>query len=151
MMPKQHAAISAGWGALGWAWSGTIAALGSSVLVGVALDFDHAVDYAYYRLSGEQHRLLLPLHAYEWAIPLWLITRFLGGHRLAWATVGSFLLHLLADQWENKTKPGTYFITYRLLKGFRLEALSRDPEAALTGREDDMAALKRLFGIKKRA
>ena len=146
MMPKQHIAISAGWGLLAWAWSGSAVALGSSLLVGVGLDLDHAVDYAYHRFSGGRHKLLLLFHAYEWAVPLWLLVRHWGNSRLAWSAVGAFLLHLLADQWENATRPGAYFITYRLIKGFSLGALSRDPVAALRGREEDIAKLKRLLG-----
>ena len=111
MMPKQHIAISAGWGLLAWARSDSVVALGLSLLVGVGLDLDHTVDYAYYRFSG-RHRLLLPFHAYEWAVPLWLLVHHWGSSRLAWTTVVAFLLHLLADQWENTTRLGAYFITY---------------------------------------
>ena len=147
MMPKRHIAISVAWGLLGWAWSGSVVAVGSSLLAGAGIDLDHAVDYAYHRLSRGRHKFLLPFHAYEWAVPLWLLVHRWGNNRLAWVTVGAFLLHLLADQWENATQPGAYFITYRLIKGFRLEALSRDPAAALRGREEDIATLRQFLGM----
>ncbi len=149
MMPPQHAAISIGVGLLGWWWSGKPAALPASVAVGVLIDLDHAVDYACYAFTGE-HRLLLPLHGYELALPLWWIsTRWLGPKASA-AVVASYLLHLVTDEHSNQTKPGTYSLLLRARKSFRLEALSRNPAAGIQGRQDDLVALQRIVGRLRR-
>lgn len=143
MMPKQHAALSLGVGLLGWWWSDKPAALPACLAVGVLIDLDHAADYAWYAATGE-HRLLLPLHGYELGLPLaWISARRLGP-KAAGAVVASYLLHLVIDEQSNQTRPGTYSLLWRARHCFRLENLSRNPAAGIQGRNDDLAALRRV-------
>ena len=149
MMPPQHAAISLGVGLLGWLWSGKPAAVPASLATGVLIDLDHAADYAWYAATGE-HRLLLPLHGYELALPLgWISARWLGP-KAAGAVVASYLLHLVIDEQSNQTRPGTYSLLSRVRQRFRLEALSRNPAAGIQGRNDDLAVLQRIAGRLRR-
>jgi len=143
MMPGRHAVMSLGVGLLGWWWSRSPAALPASLAVGTLVDLDHIADYAWYVLRNE-HRLILPLHGYELAFPLWWAANRFLGRRAAIAIVTSYALHLLSDELENCTKPGACSLTWRMVKGFRLEALSRDPLAGIQGRQEDLDGLKRL-------
>jgi hypothetical protein len=118
-------------------------ALPTSLLVGTVIDLDHTTDYAWYALTGD-HRLILPLHGYEVAFPLWLVGRHFLGSRAAAAVVASYWMHLLSDELENQTTPGAYWLIRRLEVGFRFEALSRNPVAAVRGRQEDMDKLRRL-------
>lgn len=143
MMPPQHAAISFGVGMLGWLWSGKAITLPASLAAGVLIDLDHAADYAWYAATGE-HRLFLPLHGYELALPLGLISARRFGVKAASAVVASYLLHLLIDEQSNQTRPGTYSLFVRARRRFRLEDLSRNPSAGIQGRHDDLVALRRI-------
>ncbi|MBE9508670.1 MAG: hypothetical protein IMY86_11550 [Chloroflexi bacterium] len=143
MMPGRHATVSLGVGLLGWWWSRSPATLPLSLVVGTLVDLDHVADYLWYALVKE-HRLILPLHAYELAFPLWWTVRQHLGQRAAIVVVASYLLHLLSDELENRTKPGACSLIWRLVNGFRIESLSRDPVAGMQGRREDLDRLKRL-------
>ena len=143
MMPGRHAKLSLGVGLLGWWWSRLPAALPLSLVVGTLVDLDHIADYAWHALMQE-HRLILPLHSYELAFPLWWIVKQSQGQRVAVVVVASYLLHLVSDELENRTRPGTYSLVWRLINGFRIESLSRDPAAGIQGRQEDVDNLKRV-------
>lgn len=143
MLPHKHVLISAAVGALGWWRSGQPAAFVAALAAGTLPDSDHAVDYLYLRYSGE-HRLILPLHGYEYGLiggALALAT----GSRIGQAAAASYLIHLLADQWENRTHRLGYSLLFRARHRFRIEEISSVPEAAIRGREDDLRLLSRLF------
>lgn len=141
MMPRQHAALSLGVGLLGLLWSGKPAVVPASLVAGILVDIDHVADYAWYSATGE-HRLLLPLHGYELALPLgWLMSRWLGPRAAITVTL-AYLLHLITDERCNLTRPGTYSLLWRVRHSFRLDALSRDPKAGIQGRLDDMVLLR---------
>lgn len=144
MMPGPHAAVSLAVGLLGWRRSRALVAIPLSLATGLLIDLDHAADYAWYTWRQE-HRLILPLHGYEFALLLWLLVRRCLGSELAAVSTISYLLHLLSDEIGNQTKPGTYVLTWRLLNGFRLECMSRDPAAGIRGRQEDFDKLGRFF------
>jgi hypothetical protein len=148
MLPHKHLAISTAIGAVAWWHLGTPNALGVALAAGVLPDLDHAVDYAYYHWRGE-HRLILPLHGYEYAIVAAALAFAQQDPIIGVATI-SYLIHLLADQAENRTKRLGYSLLYRAWYGFRLSRISTVPEAAARGREDDLQMLRRLpqrFGL----
>jgi hypothetical protein len=145
MMPERHALVSLGIGLLGWRWSRSVAILPVTLAVGTLVDLDHAADYAWHILSGGEHRLILPLHAYELALPLWWVARRTLGQRAAVAITASYCLHLLSDELENQTKPGTYSLLWRMVNSFRIERLSRDPVAGIQGRQEDVDRLRQLM------
>ena len=143
MLPHRHLFISTVVGIGGWVLCKDVRAIPASVASGTLADLDHCADYAWYGLFGE-HRLLLPLHGYEWALPLFLWSRKRWGNRMAWIITISYLVHLLADQVENQTKPLGYFFLYRLSKRFLLREISRSPVDGENGRLEDIEKLKHL-------
>lgn len=143
MLPHKHAAISAAVGAAGWWATGKPAAGLAALASGVLPDIDHIVDYSYYRWRGD-HRLILPLHAYEFAL-LGLALALLARHKILGIAVLSYLVHLLADQSENRTHKLGYSLLFRARSGFRIENISTVPEAAIRGRMEDIDLLKRIL------
>lgn len=127
----------------GWFITGDARSLPLALASGTLPDVDHGADYLWYALCKE-HRLLLPLHGYEWTLILFIWTFRRWGWGLATVITSSYLLHLLADQFENQTRPLGYFILFRLRKRFRLADISRDPVAGANGRMHDIEKLKHI-------
>ncbi|MEZ4683885.1 MAG: hypothetical protein R2932_57715 [Caldilineaceae bacterium] len=149
MLPHKHVAISTVVGAAGWwvtgDWRSGLAALGTGVLP----DLDHGVDYLYYYWR-RQHRLFLPLHGYEYAL-LGAVVAWRNSSAVWWVAVLSYLIHLCADQLENRTHLLGYSLLFRAWHRFRLEGISTMPEAAARGRMDDLHMLHRLLVRLKKA
>jgi hypothetical protein len=143
MLPHKHAIISAAIGAIGWWTTGDIRASIAAVAAGVLPDMDHIADYSYYRWRGV-HRLILPLHGYEYAI-VTAIAALLTHNRVLGLAAISYWVHLLADQMENHTHLLGYSLLFRARHKFRIEEISTVPEAAARGREDDMRSLQALL------
>jgi hypothetical protein len=143
MLPHKHLAISIAVGAAAWWHLQTPAAMGAALVGGVLPDLDHAVDYAYYHWRGK-HRLILPLHGYEYAVIAGLVA-LLRKEPLLGVAAAAYLIHLFADQAENRTKVLGYSVLYRAYQRFQLERISTVPEDAARGREDDFQMLARLF------
>jgi len=143
MLPHKHAIISAAIGAAGWWATGDIRAAIAAFAAGVFPDIDHIADYSYYRWRGD-HRLILPLHGYEYAA-LSAIAALLAHDRVLGVTTISYSVHLLADQMENHTHLLGYSLLFRAWHKFRIAEISTVPEAAARGREDDMRSLRTLF------
>lgn len=150
MLPHKHAIVSATIGSAAWVMSGDPTFLGAAVIAGVLPDVDHLADYAYLRRYGG-HRLILPLHGYEYAL-LGVVFALLSGNTLVSVATVSYLVHLLADQLENATRRPGYSLLFRAWYRFRIEAISTAPEAAKRGREDDVRRLQQLWlrGIGRR-
>jgi hypothetical protein len=142
VLPHKHFILSALIGAAGWWGTGTPAAGAAALAAGVLPDVDHIVDYAYYYWRRD-HRLIVPLHGYEFAI-LGTGIALLTGDALLGIAVLSYAMHLAADQAENRTHLLGYSLLYRALNRFRIESLSTVPEAAVRGRMADIKALERL-------
>ncbi|MEM7125152.1 MAG: hypothetical protein AAF702_02420 [Chloroflexota bacterium] len=143
MLPQRHLLLASVVGLGGWLATRDYRALPLSIAAGTLPDLDHGADYAWYAFFQE-HRLLLPLHGYEWAIPLWFFGRRRWGWRLATVITVSYLIHLLADQYENQTRPPGYFFFYRMSKRFLLSEISLNPVDGANGRLEDMEKLKSL-------
>lgn len=143
MLPHKHAIISAVVGAIGWWTTGEPAAWVAALSAGVLPDIDHMIDYSYYRWRGE-HRLILPLHGYEYAL-LGGVVALRTEDKVLGIAVLAYLIHLLADQAENRTHPLGYALLFRAWHRFRVEEISTVPEAAIRGRMADIDLLKRLL------
>jgi hypothetical protein len=143
MLPHKHAIISTAIGAIGWWMTKDIKAGVAAVAAGVLPDLDHIADYVYYRARGT-HRLILPLHGYEYAV-FGAIAALRADSRILGIAALSYLVHLLADQMENRTHPLGYFVLFRVWRRFRIEDISSVPEYAALGREEDMRLLTSLF------
>lgn len=147
MLPHKHALISATVGLIGWWTTGKPAACVAALTTGVLPDVDHLIDYSYYRWRGE-HRLILPLHGYEFAL-LGTIVALLEGNKILGIAVLSYFIHLLADQSENRTRKLGYALLFRAWYRFRVEDISTVPEAAIQGRMEDLDLLKSLLGRRQ--
>jgi hypothetical protein len=143
MLPHKHIAISVAVGAAAWWGTGDPVAGAASLATGVLPDVDHIIDYSYYRWRGE-HRLILPLHAYEFALLGTVIALLESNNILGWAVL-SYFIHLLADQSENRTHKLGYSLLFRAWHRFRIEDISTIPEAAIRGRMEDLELLKSLL------
>jgi len=143
MLPHKHAIISTMVGAVGWWATGEPAACVAALTTGVLPDVDHIIDYSYYRWRGD-HRLILPLHGYEFAI-LGTAVALLVGDEILGIAVLSYVIHLLADQSENRTRKLGYSLLFRTWYRFRIEDISTVPEAAIRGRMEDIDSLKSLL------
>ena len=143
MLPQKHALMSTAIGALGWLATGDSRAGIAALVAGVLPDVDHIVDYAYFRWSGI-HRLILPLHGYEYAA-LSAAAALAARNQVLGIASLSYLVHLLADQMENHTRLFGYSLLFRARHKFHIEAISTVPEAAARGREDDMRLLQSLL------
>lgn len=143
MLPHKHAIVSATIGVAGW-WTTRKPAAGVAALAaGVLPDVDHLIDYSYYRWRGE-HRLILPLHGYEFAL-LGAVVALRTGNKILGFAALSYLIHLLADQAENRTRLFGYSLLFRTWNHFRIDKLSTVPEAAIRGRMQDIEMLKSLL------
>jgi len=143
MLPHQHAIISGSVGALGWWWTGNPATCAVALATGILPDVDHIADYLYYRWRGT-HRLILPLHGYEYAFLGAGLALLTSNQGLGIASL-SYIIHLLADQMVNHTHKLGYSLLFRAWYRFRIEDISTIPEAAKQGRVEDMHQLKKLF------
>ena len=143
MLPQKHVIISTAIGAVGWWKTGDSRVCIAAIAAGVLADIDHIVDYSYYRWRGV-HRLILPLHGYEYAI-LGTLAALRAGNQVLGAATLSYTIHLLADQMENHTHVLGYSLLFRAGHKFRIEEISSVPEAAARGRENDMRSLRALL------
>jgi hypothetical protein len=143
MLPHKHIAISTLIGVVGWWGTGDSAAAVAAIVGGVLPDVDHVVDYSYYYWRRE-HRLILPLHGYEFAI-FGAGVGLLTGNIFLGIAVISYLIHLLSDQAENRTHILGYSLLFRVRHRFRIENISTMPDAAARGRVDDIRSLKKLL------
>lgn len=143
MLPHKHAIISATVGVIGW-WATRKPAAGVAALAtGVLPDIDHFIDYSYYRWRKE-HRLILPLHGYEFAL-LGTVLALLKGNKVLGIAALSYLIHLLADQTENRTRILGYSLLFRAWHRFRIEDISTVPTDAIRGRMEDINLLRQLL------
>ncbi len=124
MRPVAHLAISGAAGAIGWAVSGSPAAIGASVVAGVLVDLDHMVDYVRWYGLGKQDELLLLLHAWEWAAALLVLSVALFPDPVVVGATFGYCGHLVADQFGNHAYPLTYSITYRIANRFMLRKVA---------------------------
>lgn len=111
-------------------------------LVGIFIDVDHWFDYfAYFGLKLNfsnffnvasyvipASKIYVLLHGWEFAIPFWLIGRWLGKKfkikGLEWAVTLSYLGHLLWDHFSFPHHPLAYSFIYRLVNSFSLESFN---------------------------
>ena len=107
---------------------------------GFLVDADHVLDYIReegrfdmkdmfiksYR--GDFEKLYVIFHAWEY-IPLSFIIGAAAGNLVFPAVFSAaYLAHLLPDQLLNNTRPLGYFLTYRIIKKFRMRELFYPPK-----------------------
>ncbi|HTV74556.1 MAG TPA: hypothetical protein VME66_12745 [Candidatus Acidoferrales bacterium] len=112
-----------------------LAGAAGAFLAGSLIDVDHLLDYvlaegprlrwnalasgSYFRKRG---KALVLLHSYECVILAGVILVRFGQYDAAWGVVCGALTHLFSDVVYYRFTPLCYSLTYRLVRGFRLEA-----------------------------
>lgn len=127
--PRYHTAVSLGLAALVvWRtrhWRDAIPVL----IAGVLVDIDHVLDLAANRRAGRPAWIILPLHAWEWVFAL-LPRRSRSSDGFA----AGLAAHLALDQTNYAiTHPLFYWITFRVLNGFRAQEPLVNPERHARG------------------
>ena len=104
--------------------TGSPAAAGVTVGVGVVMDIDHLYDYYLWLIKRKPRRVYVLLHAWEYSILGLAALAVFWSHPLLMAVVLGHLAHVTSDHLYNGLPRFSYFITYRIAKGF---VISRPP------------------------
>lgn len=138
MKPVGHVAISSIISLFVWASFRSWPCALASFLAGVFIDLDHLIDYYschaftvkakdVYDACAEMSmkKLYLFLHSYEIMFLMWAAIYIFSLPDIWKAAAIGMTQHLILDQVTNPiTIPG-YFLTYRMLNGFKKEAMLR--------------------------
>ncbi len=136
MGPVAHFLVSGVVGGGVWAATGSPAAAGVTVAVGVLMDADHLYDYYQRYARGKYGKLYVPLHAWEYSlVGLGLLAVGLT-HPIFWGAVLAQLTHVGSDHWHNGLGRLCYSITYRAIKGFNFESIVGQQDMARAGHMD---------------
>jgi len=138
MQPPGHLLVSIGVGVAIYGLTNSATASAAAAGLGVLIDLDHLFDYLLWASSRSRDKLYLWLHSYELLLPLFLWWIRPEGNALALGLLLGAATHLLTDQLTNRVGPFTYFVVYRMAKGFRMSCL-----VSFTAED----AFQRLFGI----
>lgn len=138
MKASRHAALSVPVSAAVFALSRSIPAAIAVMVGGVLIDLDHVFDYVReygFRIDiahffetfyhTRYRRIVLLFHAWELMIALGLIASATGWNPWLWGLTIGASTHLALDQTFNYTRPGSYFLLWRLAKGFQREKIIR--------------------------
>ena len=118
MGPVGHAVISGSVGVAVGAATGSPAAGGLALGVGVLMDSDHLYDFYQWYIRGKSNRIYILFHAWEYPALGVIALAALFFHPLLLAVVLAHLAHVATDHLHNRLHPFAYFITYRILKRF---------------------------------
>lgn len=147
MLPSRHIIVSATLGAILFYFTRDIITGLVCFIFGVLIDVDHIIEYIihkgfspkafslpelYYACErfikpqeqGGVKKLYLMFHLFEAAVLLWVLYMVTQNLYVFSAAIG-YSGHLLLDASYNKLKPQTYFLTQRILKGFRTDKFRR--------------------------
>jgi len=116
--PVGHSAISAAIGAGVWGVTGSPAAGGVALGVGILNDVDHLFDFFQLYIRRKKGKTFLLFHAWEYSIAGLLVVVLVYFHPLLLAAVLGHLGHVGADHFHNRRAPLAYFIAYRALVRF---------------------------------
>ena len=117
MGPIGHTVISSAVAGGTWAITGSPAAAGVALGVGVLMDVDHVYDYYQRYVKGKKDRVYVLFHAWEYPMIMSFI-RLVFYHPFLLAVILGHLAHVTTDHVWNRLTPFAYSITYRAIKGF---------------------------------
>jgi hypothetical protein len=133
MMPKWHILASALLGLLVFTFTKSPAAAMACFISGTAIDLDHVLDYYLYskRLTlnvaeisgfyGDFGKVIVVLHSYELLLIAGVVAYVSHTYLLFTGVAVGFMGHMLMDAFAYEMKPLSYFFSYRMLNGFKLE------------------------------
>ena len=117
MGPIGHTVVSSAVAGGTWAITGSPAAAGVALGVGVLMDLDHLYDYYQRYVKGKKDRVYVLLHAWEYPLIMAFISLAFY-HPFLLAAILGHLAHVTTDHAWNRLSPLAYWITYRVIKGF---------------------------------
>jgi hypothetical protein len=117
MGPIGHTVISSAVAGGTWAITGSPAAAGVALGVGVLMDVDHLYDYYQRYVKGKKDRVYVLFHAWEYPMIMSLIS-LVFYHPFLLAAILGHLAHVTTDHVWNRLTPLAYSIIYRGIKGF---------------------------------
>ena len=118
MGPIGHSAISTGIGVGIWGITGSPAAGGAALGVGVLTDLDHLIDYYQWYIRRKKNRIFLFFHAWEYGMIGLMVLSIFYYHPIFLAAVLAHLGHVATDHFHNRMAPWGYSITYRAFVQF---------------------------------
>ena len=118
MGPVGHGVVSAAVGGGIWTATGSPAAAGLALGVGVFMDLDHLYDYYQWYIRGRRDKVYLVFHAWEYSALGLVLLGLVFYHPLFLATVLAHLGHVASDHFRNKLSLFGYFIVYRAINKF---------------------------------
>jgi len=124
MGPIGHSAISAGIGAGVWGITGSPAAGGVALGVGVLTDVDHLFDFYQWYIRRKPSKIYLLFHAWEYSIIALLLVGVFYYHPVLLAAALAHLGHVATDHFHNGLSPWGYSITYRIFARFETERIT---------------------------
>jgi len=114
-------------------WEGTMVCFLSGILIDIDHHFDlwlyekkilfHIKHIYYFCEKEKKGKLYLIFHSYELLALFWLGLIWFPLNVLWWGLAVGLTVHLVLDQMCNTVTPFTYFLWYRIKKGFMKEAL----------------------------
>ena len=88
------------------------------------MDADHLFYFYRWYVKGRPDKIYLLLHAWEYSLAGLVILAAVFYHPLFLATLTAHVAHVATDHFHNRLPVLTYFMTYRIKKGFSTAALT---------------------------
>lgn len=117
-----------------WGATGSPAAAGVALGVGVLIDVDHLYDYYRWYVRRKKGKIFLLLHAWEYSLAGLLLVGLVYYHPLLLAAVLAHLGHIATDHFHNHLSPWGYSITYRTLVRFDAARITPNQDVLLSYR-----------------
>ncbi len=134
MLPLGHVIASGFISALVWVFFKSFGCAVVSFLSGILIDSDHIIDYyanhgftfkiktMYYAcVDIKLKKVYIILHSYELIALLWVLICLFSLSNIWKAFAIGLTQHLIIDQVTNPIKKPGYFLTYRIINGFKRE------------------------------
>ena len=118
MGPLGHTVISGAVAGGVWAATGSPAAAGVALGVGVLMDVDHLYDYYRRYVKRKDDKIFVLFHAWEYSLTGLAVWAFVFLNPLFLGAVLGHLAHVITDHAANHLSRYAYSILYRLSKGF---------------------------------
>ena len=118
MGPLGHTVVSGAVAGGVWAATGSPAAAGIALSVGVLMDVDHLYDYYQRYVKRQDGKIFVLFHAWEYSLTGLAIWAFVFLNPLLLGAVLGHLAHVATDHAANHLSRYAYSIVYRAAKGF---------------------------------
>ena len=118
MGPLGHTVVSGAVAGGVWAATGSPAAAGIALGVGVLMDVDHLYDYYQRYVNRQDGKIFVLFHAWEYSLAGLAVWAFVFLNPLLLGAVLGHLAHVVTDHAANHLSRYAYSIVYRVAKGF---------------------------------